>query len=173
MLFFSHAGNGPHQNYYKEIIGRPELYKIIDILEWVLQSFGNSVNKNSKFSRIHFHYLIFHIIALTSDSNWTNTEASLLSGSKISSKQACDYPYHENESVDFQEKVFYKMDTKMFEVEKNNFLTLNSSNPIIKFTRNSIDFYITPVLVCKKPLKTVGLGDAISSTGLFYAQYNN
>jgi ADP-dependent glucokinase len=50
---------------------------------------------------------------------------------------------------------------------------LNSTNPIIKFERNSIKFYITPVLVCKMPLKTVGLGDAISSTGLFYSLFNN
>lgn len=172
LLFFSHAANGPHENYYKEVSGHLELHKIIDILEWVLLSF--SKNEKSKLSRIHFHYLLYHVIALSSsgDKIWSNTESSLLAGSKIASKQACDYDYHGEESVDFHEKVFYKMKTEEFEVEKGKHLKLNCSNPIIKFERNSIYYYITPVLVCRKPLKTVGLGDAISSTSLFYSIFN-
>jgi ADP-dependent phosphofructokinase/glucokinase len=86
---------------------------------------------------------------------------------------ACDFDYHEVESEDFHKKLSFQMKTKMFEVEKDKFIMLNSTNPIIKFERNSIKFYITPVLVCKMPLKTVGLGDAISSTGLFYSLFNN
>jgi ADP-dependent glucokinase len=140
----------------------------------LLLSFGNSTGKNSssKLTRVHFHYLLYHIVALTDNDLWSNTDASLIAGSKVASKQACDYDYHENESEDFSEKVFFKFGTKKFEIEKDNFLMLNSSNPILKFKRNSIYFYLTPVLVCKKPLRTVGLGDAISSTGLFFAKFN-
>lgn len=169
LLFLSHSSNGPHENYYKDISGSPDVYKIIDILEWILSSFGKS---ESKLTRIHFHYLMYHIIALNDDRIWSNTESSLLAGSKIASKQACDLDYHEIESEDFHKKLSFQMKTKMFEVEKDKFIMLNSTNPIIKFARNSIKFYITPVLVCKMPLKTVGLGDAISSTGLFYSLFN-
>jgi hypothetical protein len=34
-----------------------------------------------------------------------------------------------------------------------------------------INYWIAPVMVCKKPVGTVGLGDAISSMGLMYSKY--
>ena len=34
------------------------------------------------------------------------------------------------------------------------------------FKTGDISFAVSPVLVCKHPLRTVGLGDAISSIGL-------
>ncbi len=39
-------------------------------------------------------------------------------------------------------------------------------------SNDNIKLYICPVLVCKRPLKTVGLGDAISASGLLYNVFN-
>ena len=34
---------------------------------------------------------------------------------------------------------------------------------------NGVEFWVAPILVCKQPRKTVGLGDSISSAGVAYA----
>ena len=48
---------------------------------------------------------------------------------------------------------------------------LNAAHPVVEFTRQNgrLQFVLTPILVCLNPIKTVGLGDAISSNGLFYS----
>lgn len=159
LLFFSYAKNGPHSDYFKEIQSQPDLEKIIDILEWIFLNFGR---ENSKLSRIHFHSLTYHIIGITDSSNWGNVVSSLLSGSKIASKQACDNSFHEKTESFFHSTVEYRF------INSEKFL-FSKTNPFVELKRKNIRFYLTPVLVCKNPLKTVGLGDAISSTGLIYS----
>jgi ADP-dependent glucokinase len=167
LLFASYAANGPHSNYFKEIDGVPDLRKVVDIIEWVLLTHG----KNSKLTRVHFHYLLYHIIAINDDYAWSNTESALLSGTKIASKQACDYDFDANENDDFHSKIHYRINTKQFQIDENQYIEIDPTNPVMRFQRNNIKFYLTPVLVCKKPIKTVGLGDAISSTGLLFSQF--
>jgi ADP-dependent glucokinase len=194
LLFLSFAhGNGPHPNYYQEIDGQPELFKVIDILEWILKEFGMRENSHSKLSRIHFHSLTFHVIgeiAAKADKQneliWSNSVSSLMSGAKIASKQACGFDFNDekhNEKLAnlLKLKISHELDhTKQgnsvnfrLNDEQNTILKLNSSNPILEFNRGNLRFLFTPVLVCKKPVKTVGLGDAISSNGLLYSILNN
>lgn len=153
--------------------------KIIDILEWVLDSYGSKENLNSRFSRIHFHYLKFHIIAEIDGSAWSNSVSSLISGSKVAAKQACGFEFDDlsNEVAleDFVEmKIPYQVDENgiiFLRMGQEN-IKFNASEPVIKIQREKILFYFTPTLVCKKPLKTVGLGDAISSNGIIYTEFN-
>ncbi len=197
LLFLAHADErAPHANYYLEIDGQPELFKVIDILEHVLTKFGASDTDrvNSKLTRIHFHSLSFHLIAEVTSSDkhkepWSNSVASLMSGAKIASKQACGFEFHDEENNRALEsllelKIAHDVDKTnskniFFSVNdhldggRSRLLQLNSSNPILEFNRGNLRFLYTPVLVCKKPTKTVGLGDAISSNGLLYAMYNN
>ncbi len=197
LLFLAHADeSAPHTNYYLEIDGQPELFKVIDILEHVLTKFGassSSSNPVSKLTRIHFHSLSFHLIAEVSSTDkdkepWSNSVASLMSGAKIASKQACGFEFHDEENNRALEsllelKIAYYVDKTnskniFFSVNdhvdggRSRLLQLNSSNPILEFNRGNMRFLYTPVLVCKKPTKTVGLGDAISSNGLLYAMLN-
>ena len=170
----------PHSGYYKEIKGQPEINKVVDILEWILNNFGKLTNPGSKLTRIHFHCLIFHIIVTIND-DWHNTELALLAGTKIASKQACglefDNEQNEINLEDFVElKIDYKLDSEkniLIKSEENNYINLNSSFPVIEINRGKLKFVLTPVLVCKNPKKTVGLGDSISSVGLVYSHFNN
>ena len=52
-------------------------------------------------------------------------------------------------------------------------VTFDADNPVMHFASGGYQFAFSPVLVCKKPLKTVGLGDAISATGLIYSTYKS
>jgi ADP-dependent glucokinase len=46
--------------------------------------------------------------------------------------------------------------------------TFSADDPVIMWTTDRFTCAIAPVPVCKKPLKTTGLGDNISGTGLAY-----
>ncbi|CAF0950549.1 unnamed protein product [Brachionus calyciflorus] len=183
LLFLIHASEiAPHSNYFLEITGHPELMKIIDMLEWTLNTFGHSKeNPYSKLTRIHFHFLMFHIIAESDSNLWSNTISSLVSGSKIAAKQACGYEFEDNTNEETLENVLefripHDLDENrniLIRMDHNSTYRLNISDPVINFKRGNIKFYFTPTLVCKKPLKTVGLGDAISSNGILFAEYNN
>ena len=49
-------------------------------------------------------------------------------------------------------------------------LTLDPADPVTVWGRGNVTFHLSPVLVCKQPLRTVGLGDAISAEGLVYSE---
>lgn len=183
LLFLAYSyEEAPHSKYYLDYNGQPDLVKIIDILEWTLNKFGKSnENIKSRLTRIHFHCLMFHIIAEIDSSNWSNTVASLMSGSKIAAKQACGFEFNDHKNEELLEsllefRITHEYDDQkniVFKVDQNKSLKFNTSDPVIEFKRNAIKFYFTPVLVCKTPLKTVGLGDAISSNGILFAEFKN
>lgn len=181
----------PHSTYYNEFDGTfPDLNKTIDIIEWILTEYGRG--GGAKLNRVHFHCLNYHIIAETTSSSSSrssyNTRSSLLSGAKVASKQACGVEF-DDESDD--ERLENLLDLKWLaeDQERSVWLRVDSnddndndnkrveefefdaSNPVIEFVRarHGIRFYLTPVLVCRDPVKTVGLGDAISASGLFYS----
>ena len=182
LLFLSHSyETAPHSNYFLEINDQPDLIKVIDIMEWILIKYGHSGDLPlSKFSRIHFHCLMFHIIAELDTKNWSNTISSLVSGSKIAAKQACGFDFNDESSEqELENLIEFRMahsldDQKniLFKIDENKYAKFNLSMPVIEFHRGNIKFSFTPVLVCKQPTKTVGLGDAISSSGLIYSEYN-
>ncbi len=89
------------------------------------------------------------------------------------SEQACD-----NEGVDL-------LMPESFEVSTGKNLKLDTVDPVVVISllsslgykiyfllqiweEDNIEFYLAPVLVCRKPVRTVGLGDAISAVGLVY-----
>jgi len=43
-------------------------------------------------------------------------------------------------------------------------------SPVV-WSREGVGYFLSPVLVCKQPLKTVGLGDAISAFGLMHSEF--
>jgi ADP-dependent glucokinase len=52
LLFISHASeNAPHSNYFTEINGQPDLTKVIDIMEWILNKFGADSTQDSSASK--------------------------------------------------------------------------------------------------------------------------
>ena len=196
-MAFAEAEQAPHASYYEELQGQPEVDKVVDIMEWILLTKGAAAKNapHNRLTRIHFHCLMFHVIAEYGDSDesqsgaaatasasansWShNAVSSLLSGSKVAAKQACGFDYKDESRNDQLERMLkFRMqhtldeaNNIMLKVEsRESYVTFNASDPVVRFSRGRIRFYFTPVLVCKKPLKTVGLGDAISSNGLLYA----
>ncbi|XP_030282616.1 ADP-dependent glucokinase isoform X1 [Sparus aurata] len=165
LLFLSQAGEGPHSD-MATWKGIPDMGRVSDILLWILEQHGRSdPSSEADLTRIHFHTLAYHILA-TVDGYWGNQAAAVMAGARVASSQSCGL-----QSVDVS-KVELKapLDFHSSHAEPREKLSLNPAEPVTVWQRGNVTFHMTPVLVCKQPLRTVGLGDAISAEGLIYSE---
>ncbi|XP_028679764.1 ADP-dependent glucokinase isoform X1 [Erpetoichthys calabaricus] len=165
LLFVSQAGSGPHSELHSWN-GFPDIGKVSDILFWIIKEYGHGEeNSEASLTRIHFHTLAYHIL-VTTDGFWSNQVSAVSAGARVAGTQACG-----TERIDIG-RVFLKIPFE-FQVSASGTghkVTLNPSNPVTVWQRENTSFFLTPVLVCKNPLRTVGLGDAISAEGLLYSE---
>lgn len=158
LIFFSLNGE---KNLTQNSFKNPQIKTIINSIKFIFQKMKNfsHIEKTRQLSRIHFHCLTFHLIAekIPTFFHWKNTEKSIVAGSLESTKQACEF-----KNVEI-----------LMEAQKDNYSNFNSSYPVSIWYEEDIHFYLCPVLVCKNPSKTVGLGDSISSTALIYQLFDS
>ncbi|XP_072528367.1 ADP-dependent glucokinase isoform X2 [Salminus brasiliensis] len=165
LLFLSQAGGGPHSD-LPAWNGIPDVGRVTDILLWILEQHGRAdPESEADLTRIHFHTLAYHILA-TVDGHWANQRAAVAAGARVASSQACGL-----QAVDVS-KVVLKVPLRFYSSfsEPRESLVLEPSSPVTVWRRRNVTFYLSPVLVCKQPLRTVGLGDAISAEGLMYSE---
>lgn len=165
LLFLSQAGGGPHSD-LSAWDGIPDVGRVTDILLWILEQHGRAdPESEADLTRIHFHTLAYHILA-TVDGHWGNQGAAVAAGARVASSQACGL-----QAVDVS-KVVLKMPLRFYTSfsEPRESLVLEASSPVTVWRRRNVSFHLSPVLVCKQPLRTVGLGDAISAEGLMYSE---
>ena len=167
LLFLSQAAGGPHGE-LQAWVGSPDVGRVSDILLWILEQHGRSdPSSEADLTRIHFHTLSYHILA-TVDGYWGNQMAAVAAGARVASCQACGI-----QSIDDVRKVTLKAPLDFYSShgdEPREQLHLNPTRPVTVWQRANVTFHLTPVLVCKQPRRTVGLGDAISAEGLFYSE---
>eukprot|EP00743_Colponemidia_sp_Colp-15_P002790 GILK01003019.1.p1 GENE.GILK01003019.1~~GILK01003019.1.p1 ORF type:complete len:483 (+),score=90.59 GILK01003019.1:40-1449(+) len=141
-----------------QLTGRvPDQNAVVQVLKTIFRVYGKAQNKHGRrgLTRIHFHSLAFHIVAHRKGM-WDNSKSSVAAGSYIATAQACDV---EN-SVE-----------KLQAADIDLLLPWNTTSTVKVWIEDDLEFSLAPVVVCKVPLKTVGLGDAISATGLLYHTY--
>ncbi|XP_054858241.1 ADP-dependent glucokinase isoform X2 [Eublepharis macularius] len=167
LLFLTQAAAGPHATLISWN-GIPDVGIVSDILFWILKEYGRTPKKASDLTRIHFHTLAYHILA-TVDGYWANQVAAVAAGARVASTQACAV-----ETID-TDRVFLKAPREFAtsQMGESSTVSLNPSEPVSEWHRDGISFHYTPVLVCKDPLRTVGLGDAISAEGLLYSEISS
>ncbi|KAM9352027.1 ADP-dependent glucokinase [Symphorus nematophorus] len=165
LLFLSQAGEGPHAD-LATWKGIPDVGRVSDILLWILEQHGRSdPSSEADLTRIHFHTLAYHILA-TVDGYWGNQAAAVMAGARVASSQACGLQSVDVSKVELKApREFHSSHT-----EPQEKLSLNPAEPVSVWHRGNVTFHMTPVLVCKQPLRTVGLGDAISAEGLVYSE---
>lgn len=165
LLFLTQSGGGPHAD-LTSWDGIPDVGRVSDILLWVLEQHGRAdPESESDLTRIHFHTLAYHILA-TVDGHWGNQVSAVAAGARVASSQACGL-----QTVDVT-KVVLKAPLNFYSsfTEPRESLTVDVMNPVTVWRRGNVSFHLTPVLVCKQPLRTVGLGDAISAEGLLFSE---
>lgn len=164
LLFLSQAASGPHSS-LSSWSGVPDVGMVSDILFWILKEHGRSAGRASALTRVHFHTLVYHILA-TVDGHWANQLAAVAAGARVAGTQACATDTIDASRVSLRAPSEFLTSHSGAGVR----VTLNPSEPVVVWHREGISFHFTPVLVCKDPVRTVGLGDAISAEGLLYSQ---
>jgi len=167
LTFLSFVAGGPHSDYYHTRTGQPEIHKVSDIVLWILKTYGYSkTNPDSRLTRVHFHSLTFHIIG-TLPGAWHNSESAVAAGTRTAGRQACDVPRLSSPDIELRIPHTFQI------YSGSKIQHFDENNPVLKWKKDGFQFVFSPVLVCINPLKTVGLGDAISATGLMYSQYDS
>ncbi|KAI7789452.1 ADP-dependent glucokinase isoform X2 [Triplophysa rosa] len=165
LLFLTQSGGGPHAD-LTSWDGIPDVGRVSDILLWVLERHGRADRESeADLTRIHFHTLAYHVLA-TVDGHWANQVSAVAAGARVASAQACAL-----QAVDVS-KVVLKAPLHFYSsfTEPRERLMVDPSSPVTVWHRGNVSFHLTPVLVCKQPLRTVGLGDAISAEGLLFSE---
>ncbi len=160
------AALAAHAN-FSQIPTKPPVGYVSDLLLWLMDEYSN--RPSSRLTRVHFHSLTFHVVTTLDNGPWTNAKPSVIAGATIAGLQACDTDKIDSEKFELRLKSYQLSanDEQLSETLKYNPLT----SAVVQWRRGSVNFHMSPVLVCKKPLKTVGLGDAISSVGLLYSNF--
>lgn len=167
LTFASLAAGGPFRDHFENAQGQPLIHKMSDIIFWMLRKYGKSEkNKKSRLTRIHFHSLTYHIVGVH-HSHWKNIESAAMAGSRIAGMQACDIQELDPHVVDLKIPLEFKLHAG------DKLRKFDPRNPTYSWSLEEFNFVFSPVLVCKEPVKTVGLGDAISATGLMFSQFVN
>eukprot|EP00050_Salpingoeca_kvevrii_P014082 m.32501 g.32501 ORF g.32501 m.32501 type:complete len:483 (+) comp5544_c0_seq1:876-2324(+) len=161
------ATNGPFREILEQEITVPPSALIADLLYWMLTRFSGG---ESRLSRIHFHSLTFHIIA-AANGRWRDAAGAVAAGALTCARRACAANELTDELVEllFPARFALHMGDTADDVELRalaNERTLDPTEAIVEWARDSFHFALAPVLVCRRPTKTVGLGDAISAAGL-------
>ncbi|CAK4701593.1 unnamed protein product [Aphanomyces euteiches] len=116
--------------------------------EQLNQAQGTPIAALGSLSRIHFHTLQFHIICQKRESGWENPMTALMQAALISSKLACG---------------------DRSRGMKSSEMSINPSLvEIADIFLGDFQCYIVPMLACKRPDHTCGLGDNISGAGMAY-----
>ncbi|XP_077453638.1 ADP-dependent glucokinase isoform X2 [Stigmatopora argus] len=165
LLFLSQAGGGPHAQ-LPAWNGVPDVGQVSDILLWILERHGRAdPSSEADLTRVHFHTLAYHVLA-TVDGHWANQAAAVMAGARVASSQACGSAVVDAAKVELKAPRSFRGSHS----EPLAALSLDPAAPVTAWRRGNVTFHMTPVLVCKEPLRTVGLGDAISAEGLVYSE---
>uniref|UniRef100_A0AAV1TWE7 ADP-dependent glucokinase n=1 Tax=Peronospora matthiolae TaxID=2874970 RepID=A0AAV1TWE7_9STRA len=138
-------------------------------------------------SRIHFHTLQFHVVCQRKKGIWEDPTSALVQSALISSKVACGKPPvprsgsasdDENEAQLMQTSAEMEVDPERVEMllareqllsdRQDLKVDLDPLSPVITWQEADFQCHLVPMLACKKPDYTAGLGDNISGTGIAY-----
>ncbi|XP_063782554.1 ADP-dependent glucokinase isoform X2 [Pseudophryne corroboree] len=161
LLFLSQSASGPHST-LSTWSGVPDVGIVSDILLWILQ---DSARGDSTLTRVHFHTLAYHIIA-TIDGFWGNQVAAVAAGARVAGAQACASEIIEPSRVILKSPLEFSTS----QTDKGPVARISAKEPVAVWRKGGVTFHFTPVLVCKDPTRTVGLGDAISAEGLLFSE---
>lgn len=169
--------SGPHcvvDGQSVELEGPPSTGVANDIIYWILDKFSSTKYRQSRFDRIHFHTLTHHTVATLHTSRWLSGRASVAAGVRTASTQSCgDYSVQPSKvDIHLKTRVYLsagRLPSGVLMPEYHR--QLDYHNPVLSWNVSNVDYNLSPVLVCKSPVKTVGLGDAISSAGLLNSGY--
>lgn len=128
-------------------------------------------------SRLHYHSLAFHVLAYRSEAagtTWRGNAGAVAAGSVAATTEACGFAHARDATADRIRLIaplrFSTADPRGTPTAGGDESELTSASPVASWAWRSavgpVGFRLAPVAVCVDPRSTVGLGDAVSATGL-------
>ena len=148
---------------------KPDIPLVSDLLHWLMQTYTALGREGLQLTRVHFHTLTFHIIATLHP--WLNSRSAVLAGTRVAALQACNSEHFDPTKFELRVPLEFPL-SALDEELSEHIVTITPASPVASWQRGAVEYVLTPVLVCKAPLKTVGLGDAISSMGLLHSEFS-
>lgn len=146
----------------------PSVEAVVTALTHIFDFAGESLG------RIHYHSLAYHIIAVRAShvNRWPDAAAAVARGAVASTLQACDVNESNPEGLanlhgDALTLIYQQLSGLV--VRGVELPRINASSPVAvwhDFEYSEVQFALAPVLVCKEPIRTVGLGDTISGAAM-------
>ncbi|KAF0684548.1 Aste57867_23466 [Aphanomyces stellatus] len=121
-------------------------------------------------SRIHFHTLQFHIMCQKAGSGWENPLTALTQAALLSSKLACGDRSAglKGSDISINPSLVEILLPRSTPLANGLTWDIDPRSPMMTWTEGDFQCYIVPMLACKKPDHTCGLGDNISGMGMAY-----
>lgn len=161
---------------FSAIPAKPGVEDAADLLHWLMEAFGRGggggEKTESRLTRVHFHSLTFHVLATVGGSGWGNGASVVQAGTRAAGLQACGMEQFQP-AGEFELRL-----PRRFSLSRSDsalagrVVEFTASRCPVQWERSGVEYALSPVLVCRRPLKTVGLGDAISTAGLLYSEYD-
>lgn len=147
---------------FEAIPAKPDVEHVSDLLHWLVGRFAGS-----RLSRVHFHSLSFHVVAIHKGGPWGDGEKSVIAGTRVAGLQACDTTTFHPDLFELRLPQTFSLSVSDQQLSQR----VVEVSPVVVWERGHWLYHLSPVLVCKHPLKTVGLGDAISALGLIHSSF--
>mmetsp|Transcript_23440 Transcript_23440/g.32756 ORF Transcript_23440/g.32756 Transcript_23440/m.32756 type:complete len:487 (-) Transcript_23440:1027-2487(-) len=136
----------------------PKVETVLEAIQMIFHHAHKAQLQGRSLKRVHFHCLAFHLIVQTTASGWPSPVRAVTAGSLAATKQACDNEDIQVSAVELHLPLQFNTHSG----------TMDAHSGVASWSEGGLEYALAPVLVCKKPTKTVGLGDAISAVGLLY-----
>merc|ERR1719158_1765272 len=124
--------------------------------DWVLRLVLQVLRSTTTLSRIHMHALGFQVLCYDS-SQWSHGRDAVAAASLVASELACGDALREHTWDSFRDLSELEMET--------------IPGTGLRCLEGELECCVAPVLVCKVPVRTAGLGDNISGAGLARQTY--
>ncbi|VDP09522.1 unnamed protein product [Soboliphyme baturini] len=163
----SKAAHGPFADQIPASASTIHVYKATEILHWLLRSSTvESKRRYFRLQRIHLRCLTYHMIA-SRGPNWSNGAAALVAGAMVYAQRACGF-----EGGTLSDLVELRVSEEhLVDQRDDRKYKFKADSPLMSWMREDVLFIYTPVLLCKHPVKTVGISHAGAATSLMYSQF--
>lgn len=123
-------------------------------------------------SRIHIHSKAFQAILVSHTSNWRHTKNAAAKAALTAYRSVCDTAIANPESAKlvlddaFSTTAVPGVVPKRFALNELDPVSCWSEDILVDAKSVQVEICVAPVLVCKEPKRTTGVGDNISAAGL-------
>ncbi|ELR12829.1 ADPdependent glucokinase [Acanthamoeba castellanii str. Neff] len=140
----------------------PTVHTVTDALKLVFQVLDHKDPQQRLLTRIHFHYLSFHVVAERRTTptasarwrRWGSGAMSVVGGSLGATARACGDGRWDVSTADVEVRLQRETLPQAHHDERRTDVHIDPVEPVTMWEEGDAVYYLAPVLVCKRPTRT-------------------